>query len=354
MRAGILAIFQNYMGRRDDSDVVAGEMHLAEVAEEVGFDTFWAVEHHFTDYSSCPDNMQFLSWVAGRTERIRLGTGAVIIPWNNPLRVAEKISLLDHLSGGRAVLGIGRGLSQVEYDHFGIDISTSRDRFDEAATMILAALESGEIEGQGPYYPQVKTPIRPRPVTQWRDRFYSVGMSPESLEQVAKLGARLMIFSQKPWESWAEEEYATYRRLFEEYQGRAAFPPVLGDLMFCHHDPEVAAAKAKEYMADYFLTIVNHYELMSDRFEKIRGYEMYATAAQLFQEAGVEVALETYWDVQTWGTPEMILERLKRRRDLLGEFELNLISNYGGMTLDEAESSIRLFAEEVLPELHSW
>jgi len=94
MKVGILQIFQNYEGQRNDADVVDGELRLGILAEEIGFDKVWAVEHHFTDYAACPDNFTYLSCLAGQTQRVRLGTGAVIVPWNDPLRVAEKVSLL--------------------------------------------------------------------------------------------------------------------------------------------------------------------------------------------------------------------------------------------------------------------
>jgi alkanesulfonate monooxygenase SsuD/methylene tetrahydromethanopterin reductase-like flavin-dependent oxidoreductase (luciferase family) len=200
MKVGILGIFQNYQGRASDADTMRDELRVAELAEPLGFDSYWPPEHHFTDYSACPDNLQLLSWLAGRTTKLRLGTGAVIVPWNHPLRVAEKVAVLDHLSGGRAILGLGRGLSRVEYGHFGIDMNEARDRFDEGSRMILDALETGEIEGAGPYYPQVRTPIRPRPLAGFHGRFYCVGLSPESVEQAAKLGATLMTFTQMPWE----------------------------------------------------------------------------------------------------------------------------------------------------------
>jgi len=104
MDVGLLVIFQNYLGRGTDDDMVAAELALAELAEDSGFDKFWAAEHHFTDYSACPDNIQYLSYIAGRTSSIKLGTGAVIVPWNSPIRVAEKMAFLDYLSAGRAVL----------------------------------------------------------------------------------------------------------------------------------------------------------------------------------------------------------------------------------------------------------
>src|SRR5580765_4478747 len=158
-------VFQSY-GYPDtttDAQVVAEEIALAELAEVCGFDALWPVEHHFEDYAFCPDNVEFLAYMAARTSRIGLATGAVIMPWNTPIRVAERISLLDHLSGGRVLFGMGRGLARREYAGFGIPMDESRDRFDESARMVLDALATGFIEGAGPHFPQPRTPIRPAP-----------------------------------------------------------------------------------------------------------------------------------------------------------------------------------------------
>ena len=354
MEVGILHIFQNFEGRVADGEMVAGEMRLAEQAEPLGYDKVWCVEHHFTDYSACPDNLQFLSWVAARTRRIRLATGAVIVPWNDPLRVAEKVALLDHLSGGRAVLGLGRGLARREYAGFGIDMGESRARFDEASRMIVDALDSGFVEGSGPYYPQARTEIRPRPRRGFRDRFYCVGMSPDSVEQAAALGARLMIFSQQTWESFATGSLQQYRKSYREHHGAPPPPPLTGDLMFCDEDPKRAEELAMQYMPNYFLTIIRHYEILSEHFKQVKGYAHYATSGDLFKQVGLETAAKVYCGVQTWGTPDAILAKLRARCELLGEFELDLISSYGGMPVEVAERSIRLFAEKVLPELHRW
>jgi alkanesulfonate monooxygenase SsuD/methylene tetrahydromethanopterin reductase-like flavin-dependent oxidoreductase (luciferase family) len=354
MKVGILQIFQNYLGRRRDEDVVAGEARLALAAEALGYDRVWAVEHHFTDYAACPDNVAYLAWLAGRTTRIGLGTGAVIVPWNDPLRVAEKVTLLDHLSGGRAVLGLGRGLSRIEYGHFGIDMGESRARFDEGARMIIEGLEKGWIEGAGPFYPQPRTEIRPRPRASFRDRLYCVGMSPDSVEQAAQLGGRLMTFTQQLWEQYASGPLASYRASYRRHQGSEPPPPLTGDLVYCHADPARAEDKGLEYMTNYFLTIAKHYELMSDHFREVKGYDSYASAAELFRQVGLEPAARGYCAVNTYGTPEQIVEKLRARRALIGDFELTMIANYGGMPPEEAEASIRLFGEEVLPELHAW
>ena len=354
MKVGILGIFQNYQGRASDAEMMRDELRVAELAEPLGFDSYWPPEHHFTDYSACPDNLQILSWLAGRTSRIELGTGAVIVPWNDPLRVAEKVALLDHLSNGRAVLGLGRGLSRLEYRHFGIDMNEARDRFDEGSRMILEALEKGEIEGAGPYYPQLRTPIRPRPLRGFRDRFYCVGLSPESVEQAARLGATLMTFTQMPWEMYASGPLANYRKAFREHQHRDAPWPLTGDLMFCDASAERAETMAREYMANYFLSIVGHYELMSEHFRGTKGYDLYANASDAFRAVGMEPALNTYHGIQTWGTPLQILEKLEARKRLLGGFETLVIARYGGMSFEDAERSLRLFAGKVLPEVHAW
>ena len=109
MQTGIQVFFQSIPGMTDDQ-VLEQELKVALRAEDLGFDYLLSPEHHFVDYSIAPDPLQFLTYVAGRTQRIGLVTGAVILPWNDPMRVAEKASLLDFLSDGRLVLGFGRGL----------------------------------------------------------------------------------------------------------------------------------------------------------------------------------------------------------------------------------------------------
>src|SRR6476661_8342935 len=120
MRVGVQMIFQSwgYDKSVTDAAVVAEEVRLGELADELGFHALWPVEHHFDDYSFCPDNTVFLANMAARTKRI----------------------LLDHLSNGRVLFGMGRGLARSEYAGFGISMDESRDRFDESARMIVDAL----------------------------------------------------------------------------------------------------------------------------------------------------------------------------------------------------------------------
>src|SRR6202007_2654454 len=102
------------------------------LAEDLGFDALWMTEHHRTPYGMCPNPLQFLAYMAGRPQRIALGSAGVGLPWHDPVRVAEDIAQLDNLAGGRRVrIGFGRGAAASEYEHLRIDQSLGRERFDE-------------------------------------------------------------------------------------------------------------------------------------------------------------------------------------------------------------------------------
>jgi alkanesulfonate monooxygenase SsuD/methylene tetrahydromethanopterin reductase-like flavin-dependent oxidoreductase (luciferase family) len=292
--------------------------------------------------------------MAGKTNRIKLATGAFILPWNHPLRVVEKIVLLDHQSKGRAVLGLGRGLARREFRAFGIDMEETRARFDEAARMIIEATEKGFIEGDGPYYPQARTEIRPRPRGSFRDRLYMIGNSLPSVEQAAILGARVAVFSQgTAWQQWADTRLARYHELFNQHHGKDGPPPLIVDALFCDPSPKRAQEKANEFLTEYMGQLRWHYELDEGHLAKTRGYEAYAERAPANQ-AERDVQLTNYIKSQCVGTPEQIVKILDDRRKILGDYELSLLARFGSMDIDEACRSLTLFAEEAMPEAQSW
>lgn len=345
---GVNLGFGNLHENLSDGEMFRGELELAELSDRLGFDSLWAVEHHFEDYSMCPDNVVLLAYVAGRTERVWLGTGAVILPWHDPLRVAEKMIMLDVLSGGRAVFGMGRGLSRGEYGAFRVPMAESRGRFDEAAAMIVDALETGYIEGAGPYYPQPRTRLRPDPQGSFRGRLYCVAGSPDSVTSAVDLGAALMSFITKP----VEDHLPVFESYREQYRTKhdAEPPPItLNVNMYCHEDPEVAEERAKRHITAFFYSNVQHYEMGGEHFGQIEGYERYAELSAALREAGLENAAAAYTASALWGTPDQILEKITEIRDTLGSFELIVAPCYGGMPYDQAARSLELFAKEVMP-----
>lgn len=354
MDFGVQMVFQSwgYPGNVDDAQVVAEEIRLADLADQLGFDALWPVEHHFADYAFCPDNVAFLAHMAARTERIGLATGAVIVPWNQPIRVAERMSLLDHLAPGRVRFGMGRGLARREYEGFGIPMDESRARFDEAAPMILDALETGFIEGDGPYYPQARTEIRPRPIRTFRDRTYAVGMSPDSVDAAADLGVRLVVFSQKPWDEQAAV-YDGYRQRFRAQHGREPGPLLTCDFTYCDTDRSRAEDMANEHIAGYLTSVMEHYELMSDHFKQAQGYEAYGSAVDLLRAIGLEKVCAMYLGVQAWGTPDDVIDKLRARTAHTGDFDLSCCFRFAGLPFEAAERSMRTFAERVMPAMRA-
>src|SRR3954451_80512 len=146
MHVGMATVFQNPHKERTDRDVYLNELPIPALAEPLGFESIWGVEHHFTDYTMCPDVLQFLTYMAGRTSKVQLGSMVVVLPWHDPVRVAEQVTMLDALSGGRFIFGIGRGLGRVEFEGFRIPMDESRERFVEAAQLILDGLENGYVK----------------------------------------------------------------------------------------------------------------------------------------------------------------------------------------------------------------
>src|SRR5208282_2320098 len=99
---------------RPDVAVVSDHLAMGDLAEPLGFDSLFALEHHFTGYAMSPAPLQLLAYFAGRTKRITFGTAVIVLPWHDPIRVAEEIALLDILSGGRCLFGFGRGAAHVD------------------------------------------------------------------------------------------------------------------------------------------------------------------------------------------------------------------------------------------------
>jgi alkanesulfonate monooxygenase SsuD/methylene tetrahydromethanopterin reductase-like flavin-dependent oxidoreductase (luciferase family) len=111
MKVGIALNMLSQAGRPDVA-VINEHLQLGDLAEPLGFDSLFALEHHFTGYAMSPSPLQLLSYFAGRTKRIHLGTSVIVIPWHDPIRVAEQIALLDVLCGGRCLFGFGRGAAR--------------------------------------------------------------------------------------------------------------------------------------------------------------------------------------------------------------------------------------------------
>ncbi|MBI2799016.1 MAG: LLM class flavin-dependent oxidoreductase [Gammaproteobacteria bacterium] len=352
MHVGCSPIFQNPGNQRSDAEVYREELRLIENAEPLGFDSVWSIEHHFTDYTMCPDAVQFLTYMAGRSKRLKLGTSVIVLPWHDPMRVAEQISMLDHLSGGRMILGLGRGLARVEYDGFRIDQGEGRERFVEYAELLLEGLERGYVEG-GALTKQPRRDIRPLPLNSFKGRTYAAAVSPESMPIMAKLGVGLLVIPQKPWEV-VKQDFAIYREVFQKSNGCEPPQPFCGGFYFVDKDPARAEDMAYQWIGAYYHTAMKHYEMTGAKFGTDKGYEFYKNVGKYIGKQGMDGAARSFAELMPWGSPKQVLEKIAYMREVVDMNGITCNFSYAGMPYDEAERNMRCFAEYVLPELKKW
>jgi luciferase family oxidoreductase group 1 len=163
MRTGLFCTFEN--PERDFRAAYADQMQLAQLAETLGFDEIWVAEHHFNPDASSPSSLMILSYLAAATQRIRLGSAAVLLPLHNPLIVAEEAAMLDILSCGRFNFGIGKGGPfPVQNKHFNISKDDCRPKTLEALNLIERLLREDVVTFEGHFFRADGVRLVPKPL----------------------------------------------------------------------------------------------------------------------------------------------------------------------------------------------
>ena len=336
-----------------DANVLAEHLALGDLVEPLGFDSLFALEHHFTGYAMSPSPTQLLSYFAGRTKRITLGTAVIVLPWHDPVRIAEEIALLDILSGGRCLLGFGRGAASVEYAGFRIPMEEARPRFVETAQIVVKALSQDVFEWEGEFFKIPPTSIRPRPISHPERRIYASSVSPESAEIMAKLGFGVLIIMQNEWPK-AAEEIQRYREIAQSV-GHTPRPPIILTNVSVADSRAEAHERATHYLSRKWDSIDKHYHFSDGHLASVKGYEFYGkmtkTYAKMKDPSFREKATDFYVKIQVVGTPDDCLQQLAELRRLTGLDHLVAEFGFGGMPHEQAELSMRLFADRVVPVL---
>ena len=163
-------------------------------AEKLGFSSVFLVEHHFTGFGQVSASMSLLAYLAARTERIRLGTAVVVLPWHNPILVAEQAATLDLLSNGRLDFGVGKGYRTYEFSGFCIPPEEATERFDEAMEVIRKAWTSpGRFSYHGKRWRFDNIVVEPSPIQQPHPPFWLGAGSAESIRRAAREGYNLLL-----------------------------------------------------------------------------------------------------------------------------------------------------------------
>ncbi len=194
MKLGMLHLFENPAGK-SEHEVIKEQMELMYEAEGLGFDSVWPAEHHFSEYGYCASPQVPLAAVAARTKRIRLGTGVVVLPFHNPIRVAEDFAFLDLMSDGRVDLGVGRGYQPIEYKGFGMadQQANSREIFDEAIRLVRQCWTEERVTFKGKHYTVDDLNVRPKPLQQPHPPIYMACLSAETFRLAGRYGFNVLM-----------------------------------------------------------------------------------------------------------------------------------------------------------------
>jgi alkanesulfonate monooxygenase SsuD/methylene tetrahydromethanopterin reductase-like flavin-dependent oxidoreductase (luciferase family) len=361
MKCGVLLHPTNFTdwerfhaGRFDDAQLFPDHkitdraIRLIEQADELGFDKLWTTEHRATPYGLIPNPLTFLSFVAGRTQRIGVGTQVIVVPWwQNPIRAAEEIAMVDAFLEGRDfTVGFGRGVAAREFHNAGIDRSESRGRLAEGIEVIKLALTHERISYHGEFFDFEDVTVHPRPRNDLVSGMVGAFAGPESLEAMANLGIGMINISGKA-PDLIGEDVATFNG-FRARQGLEPMQPIIQFIAFCA-ETKAEAEQARDWFAN-FDTEVNWNYRFDDpsSFEGVKGYERYLEVAR----GEVKHAFEREDELLLAGTPDMIIERVRllQEKSSAREFVANFFLS--GMPLEVAQRTTELFAREVLPAIH--
>ena len=344
----------DYRQGRTQREAFAEAFQTAQSAEDWGFDGVWLAERHFAPpgIAGIPSVVSapliFATAIAARTTRLRIGTAVLVLPLGHPVRMAEEIATLDHISQGRFDLGIGRSGFPRSYEGYNLAYGESRDRFGEYLEVMRRAWTQERFSYEGKYYAFNDVCLIPKPYQQPYPPLRGAATTKETFPMMGRLG--LPIFAGLRGMTASDLAVAC-----DEYRAawRQAGHPGDGDVML--RLPVYVAGTMEKALADPEASTRHAYSRLRELYENSAG-KPGTTASEERVERAQRLATTTYEDLLrdrlAYGTPDAVAERLFELRDQLGLSGVIIEANVGGRVPQELVSnSIRLFAEEVIPKL---
>ncbi len=331
MRFGVFSVCDHYPAElpRTSAQLYGELLEQVEAADQLGFDSFWVAEHHFHEYGAIPSPPVFLAAAAQRTKRIRLGAAVVVLPFHNPLLVAEDYAMVDMLSGGRLNLGVGTGYLRHEFEGFGVDPDEKGARFDEALAVLLRAWRGERFSWPGRFVQVKDMKLNALPVQKPHPPLWVAILRNEAAAQVGGKGFAIMMIPYATSER-VEEFTATiadWRRAYTASGGdpdRARLP--FGFHTYVCDGFDRAAAEAREAM---------------DRYVRTRLYARQRPFQTLVDK-----------NLIAFGSPEDVV-RVARLYEQCGYTDYLAIMNFGGLPQAKVLRSMEMMARHVLPAFTS-
>jgi natural product biosynthesis luciferase-like monooxygenase protein len=330
------------------ADYFGQSLRLAERADELGYSSIKTVEHYFHDYGGhSPNPIVLLSAVAARTRRIRLITGAVIPAFNNPIKLAGELAMLDNISNGRLDAGFGRAFIPREFEVFGVKMDESRARFEEGIDVIIRLWTEEALSYEGKFYRLRNVRLMPRPAQKPHPPIWIAAVATQdSFIWAGRRGYHIMIV---PFASNLD----LVRLLVQSYRdawGDAGHPP----------GAERVQSSLHCYIAETHSKAIEGFKRPVERYvevfsEAVRSWEGQASSQYAGYEKLVEaigaLTPEKMIESRTAlvGTPAEVVEQIEFNRKLIGEHEPSMQINFGGIDEREASRTLELFASAVMP-----
>lgn len=322
-------------------------LRLVELCDDLGYTNVRTVEHYFHPYGGySPNPHLFLSAASQRSRKARLVTGAVLPAFNHPLKIAGEIGELDAISQGRLECGFARAFLPHEFDRFGVSVDESKARFFEGMECVRRLLEEENVSFEGEFHSFKNTTSLPRPTQKPRPPFWVAAFqTAESFELAGQNGYNIMAIP------LGGAKMNDLLELYRENWKKAGHPGngrvMLAFHMFCAETEDEAVRIAREPLNRYLQSLV---DAASDwtAGRSSDDYKGYDKMIETLSRENFEKQLEKG---AAWvGTPDAIRKQIEDYLALTGGFEIaSLQVNFNTISLEDAERSMRLFAEEVMP-----
>ncbi|MGI9657355.1 MAG: LLM class flavin-dependent oxidoreductase [Gaiellaceae bacterium] len=321
-------------------------MQQIEFAEELGYDSVWLTEHHFSEYgrSAVP---ALAGAAAARTSRIRISTAIVVLPFHHPIRVAEDWATLDHLSNGRVDVGIGRGSQPAEFAGFDVSMDEARERYQESLNIIKKAWTEETFSYDGEFWKIPEVEVLPKPVQKPHPPLWCAAVSPYTVKMTVDNGINGLIGPYlTPFEVLKRDYFDVWHAATAE-AGRT-------DLQMCHNEFVYVGesdAEVKRDVEEYVMWYLRKAAKIwghRDPKKAATQYANYTDILEFFEQVQFD---EVYRDLAILGTPDTVTEKLRWLRD---EGNADYIMNFmwfGGISHEKAMRNMELFAREVMPRL---
>jgi alkanesulfonate monooxygenase SsuD/methylene tetrahydromethanopterin reductase-like flavin-dependent oxidoreductase (luciferase family) len=325
---------QNDQGPYALTEQYQKRLELIELYDRAGFRTYHMSEHHSTPLNLAPSPSVFLAAVAQRTRRLRFGALVYVLPAHHPLRLAEEICILDHLSGGRIEVGIGRGASQHELNYLGVDADVAQAMYVEAYQVIMQSLTRDEVDFVGKHYQFRKVPIDLKPAQQPHPPLWYAVPVPEGAAWPARSGINIVCGGPV---SRVREITDRYRSEWHAAGRSLDTLPLLGINRFvltADSDRE-AMALGRRAWPKFYTSFMKLWKLHGTQPRFARIPEDFDTLV----EHGGGIA----------GSPATVRDRVRAMTEEAGTNYFIGQFSFGDLGHDEVMHSVRLFARDVLP-----